>query len=145
MTSKGGHAGPLCPSAGPQWRDSVAIGVVGGTAEQPRVRHLEEPIPVTPELLALAEPVEPTEVFRFAAPCLGRGCGHFGESRCRLASKVVRMLPTAVDDLPACQIRPRCRWFLQEGADACLRCPLVATHDANPSPAMRAAADPTTS
>lgn len=136
---------PLCPSAQPEWRDAVVIGVVGGTADQPHVQHLEHPIPVTDELLRLAEPVQPTEVFRFAASCLGNGCGHFGESRCRLASKIVKMLPAADEDLPSCDIRPRCRWFTQEGHSACMRCPLVVTHDANPSPALRMAADPNTS
>jgi len=48
---------------------AVAFGVAGGTAAEPPVSYLKEPLPVTPELLELAEPVEPTEVFHFAAPC----------------------------------------------------------------------------
>jgi hypothetical protein len=134
---------PLCPSAQPDWQGAVAIGVVGGSAAEPRVRPLEHPLPVTPALLELARPVEPTEVFRFAAPCRCNGCGHFSGSRCGLAAKVVRMTPEVTAELPECDIRPRCRWFGQEGREACMRCPGVATHDANISAELRAAADPT--
>lgn len=137
--------GPLvCPSAQPEWDGAVAIGIVGGTAEHPHVRSLEKPVAVSDELLELADPVQPTEVFRFAATCLGSHCRHFRESRCSLAAKIVWMLPVVVDDLPECGIRHRCRWFAQEGGEACLRCPQVATHDANRTPALAAAADPAT-
>jgi hypothetical protein len=140
-----GAGRPLCPSARPEWEDAVAIAVVGGSAEAPRVRPLERPLPVTPELLALAEPVEPTEVFRFAAACQCDACDHFAGDSCTLAAKVVRVLPPAGQTLPACDIRPRCRWFRQEGREACVRCPLIITNEANPSPAMRLAADPAVS
>ncbi|HEY6744612.1 MAG TPA: hypothetical protein VI357_02725 [Mycobacteriales bacterium] len=99
-------------------------------------------MPVSADLLALAEPVRPTEVFRFAAPCIDNRCRHFAESRCQLAAKIVEILPSDTAGLPACHIRHRCRWFQQEGRSACSRCPLVATHDANPSAAVQAAADP---
>jgi hypothetical protein len=51
-------------------------------------------------------------------------------------------LPEAVEDLPACRIRPACRWWLQEGKAACLRCPLIVTETANPTEQLRHAADP---
>ena len=143
--SRGGRApAKLCPSAQPDWKGAVATGVVGGSAERPRVRPLEHPLPVTAELLELASPVEPTEVFRFAAPCRCSGCGHFTGSRCGLAAKVVRMVPQATADLPECDIRARCRWFAEEGEAACLRCPAIATHDANVSAEIRRAADTST-
>lgn len=142
--SEAARPAPLCPSAQPDWEGAVAIGVVGGTVDEPRITPLERPLPVTPELLQLAEPVTPSEVFRFAAPCLCEGCGHFEGSTCNLAAKIVRMVRPAGDALPACDIRPRCRWFRQEGRDACLRCPLVVTADAHPSPEILVAADPAT-
>jgi hypothetical protein len=132
----------LCPSAQPTMHGAVAVGVVGGTPTEPRVQPLERPLAVTEELLGLAEPVKPTEVFRFAAPCLCSGCVHFTQSRCGLAAKVVRMLPEVTETLPECDIRPRCRWFAQEGAAACVRCPQVVTDDVNRAPAIRFAADP---
>ena len=142
--SRRARSAPLCPSAQPEWDGAVAIGVVGGSVDEPRITPLEHPIPVTPELLELAKPVRPTEVFRFAAPCLCKGCNHFGGSTCNLATKIVHMVPAAGEELPACDIRPQCRWFRQEGRDACMRCPLVVTHDAHPSPELLRAADPAT-
>jgi hypothetical protein len=133
---------PLCPSARPEMEGAVVFGVVGGTAREPRVAHLVRPLPVTDELLALAEPASPLAVFRTAAPCAAGACLHFAAGRCRLAARIADELPEAVDRLPACRIRPSCRWWLQEGPAACLRCPLVVTETANPTEQLRHAADP---
>ena len=130
-------ASPVCPSAQPDWDGSIVIGVVGGTAEEPQVSLLTNPLPVTEELLGLSSPVTPTEVFRFAAPCLCAGCVHFKDASCRLAERVVKMLPKAAERLPVCAIRPRCRWWQQEGPAACVRCPQVVTDNYNPSAQMR--------
>jgi hypothetical protein len=132
----------LCPSAPPDWDGAVAIGVVVGTAETPRVASLAEPQRVTEELLKLAAPVAPTEVFRFAAPCANAGCRHFGDGACQLAVKVVKLLEPVGERLPYCTIRADCRWFAQEGAPACLRCPQVVTDNVYPSARMHRAADP---
>jgi len=126
----------LCPSARPEWRGSVAIGVVSGTAEQPAVRLFAEPQEVTPELLKLSEPVTPTEVFRFGAPCLGRGCLHYEAGTCRLAERVTAMLPAVDPTLSPCSIRNTCRWWHQEREQACRRCPQVVSSNYNPSPTM---------
>src|SRR4051812_35522986 len=66
----------LCPSAQPDWPGAIAIGVVGGTTIAPRVANLERHVPVTDSLLALTDLVLPTEVFRFAAPCINESCRH---------------------------------------------------------------------
>ena len=136
-----------CPSARPEMRGSAAFGVVQGTVEQPRVGFLEQAIPVSEELLALSGPVAPTEVFRFAAPCAAKACQHFDGRDCRLATRIVQHLPTVVSDLPPCAIRDACRWWLQEGIEACLRCPLVVTESfgtAEIAEELRVAADPAT-
>jgi hypothetical protein len=135
----------MCPSAQPDWEGSQVIGVVGGTADEPQVAYLAEPTPVTDELLALARPVTPTEVFRIAAPCANTGCGHFSkeQSTCKLAEKIVRWAPVVVEKLPACSIRPDCRWWQQEGRAACMRCPQVVTDRFQAPEALAKAADPT--
>ena len=133
---------PTCPSAQPEMEDAVAFGVVTGTSEEPRLAYLSEPQPVTDELLALSEPVKPTEVFRFAAPCAGRACRHFDGAACRLAQRVTRLLPTVVDKLPPCRLRPRCRWWRQEGEAACLRCPMIVTEVKHPDGLLRRVAEP---
>lgn len=127
--SRGGaaKARPLCPSAQPDMPGSMVFAVVGGTPAEPRVTALSRPHAVTEELLRLAGPVEPTEVFRFAAPCTCSGCDHFENTRCRLVERAARLLPVVAVDLPACTIRPDCRWWRQEGRAACLRCPQVVT------------------
>jgi hypothetical protein len=137
-----GLSRPLCPSAQPDWPTAAIIGVVGGAPEQAAVAFLDEPAALTAELLALAEPLQPTEVFRFTAPCASASCRHFGEGRCRLASKIVHLLPRVTSELPPCAIRARCRWWVQEGRAACMRCPQVVTQDGLQSEAWQKAADP---
>lgn len=133
----------LCPSAQPDQPGSSLIGVVEGTAEAPRVTYVGRPLPVLPEILALAGPVAPTEVFRFAAPCAGSGCQHFDGGHCRLAEKFAKLVDGTDFGVPKCGIRPRCRWWREQGVDACARCPAVVTTHYSPSPAARLAADPT--
>ena len=142
MDAAAGVPTPLCPSAPPESAGAVIFGVVGGTADAPRVAHLARPVPVTDELLMLAQPAPPAAVYRTAAPCAASACVHFAANRCRLVERIVDHLPAAVDGLPACRLRPHCRWWQQEGKDACLRCPMIVTEMVNPSDQLRQAADP---
>jgi hypothetical protein len=121
---------------------SVVFGVVGGDAAAPRVGYLTEARPVTPDLLALTGPVDPREVFRIGAPCAASACQHFDSGRCNLATRVARDLPAAADTLPACRLRPSCRWWQQEGKAACLRCPQIVTQSWNGTDDMRRVAEP---
>ena len=132
----------LCPSAQPDMEGAVVFGVVGGSVDEPLVAYLDRPEPVTPELLQLADPVRPTEVFRFAAPCAEGGCQHFDGASCRLGHKLARSVRAAVGRLPRCRLRPNCRWFHEQGREACFRCPLVVTENYRPSAELRQAADP---
>src|SRR5580704_14273256 len=115
-----------CPSARPS-DDGVVIGVVTGTVDKRRIGYLTVPQPVTDKILALAAPVAPAQVFRMAAPCMGGGCKHFSRGDCNLVKRIVASFDAVVSSLPPCRIRPTCRWFRQEGRDACLRCPQVVT------------------
>jgi hypothetical protein len=137
-------ATPLCPSADPGVPGCVAIGVVLGSADEPRLRQFESPLPVSDDLLAMAAPARPTEVFRFAAPCSCGACPNFHGDRCGLVTKIVRLVPAVTAALPNCLVRPQCRWWQEEGKAACLRCPAVVTDNASPSPLMRLASDPST-
>jgi hypothetical protein len=53
------------------------------------------------------------QVLRIAAPCQEKACCHFDGTDCRLATRLVQLIPAVVESLPACRIRPDCRWFLQ--------------------------------
>ena len=132
----------FCPSAPPHADKGVVIGVIGGTVESPRVGYLAKLQPITNELLSLAKPVSPTEVFRFAAPCAGDRCQHFDGMNCRLAQRIVRLLPEVVGTLPPCRLRPHCQWWRQEGTAACLRCPQIVTETQAASAHLREAAEP---
>jgi len=131
---------PLCPSAQPDMREARILGVVGGTAEKPELAYLNERVPVTNELLAQAAPARPGQIFRIAAQCDENGCTHFDGTRCRLAARIVQILPAVTESLPACLIRPTCRWYQQEGRSACLRCPQVITETYEPDEDYKRAA-----
>ncbi len=120
----------------------MAFGVVRGTAEGPRVEWIERPVPLTADLLALTGPVPPTQVLRIAAPCQEDACCHFDGKDCRLATRLVQLLPAVAQSLPPCRIRPDCRWFFQEGAAACHRCPQIVTYSVNPTAELSLAATP---
>jgi hypothetical protein len=143
MTTSGGKPAPLqCPSAQPTEPDAVVFGIVTGSAESPRIGYLTEAQPVTEPLLALAGQARPGQVFRVAAPCMGSGCKHFDGSECRLVQRITAFLDPVVSGLPSCQIRPTCRWFRQEGREACIRCPQVVTEAHPETDEQRYVADP---
>jgi hypothetical protein len=126
----------LCPSAPPSADESVLIGVVTGAPGQARVVPTARPMPVTHELLQMAEPVRPSEVFRFAAACRDEQCVHFKNNACQLAARSVHLLEAVSEELPPCPIRPKCRWFRQEGPAICKRCPQVITDQFRPADHM---------
>jgi hypothetical protein len=132
----------LCPSARPESLDGVVFGVVLGTATEPRISYLKQPLPIADELMAKASPVTPAEIFRTAASCAQSACQHFDGKDCRLAMRIVEKLPVVVEELPPCSIRRNCRWWQQEGKAACMRCPQIVTDDYAPSEQLRQAADP---
>ncbi len=121
-----------CPSAQPNAKTSRIFGVMTGPSDHKRVGFLTETLKPTEELLALSGNRKPTELFRVAGPCANSACQHFNGA-CTLAQRIVANMPAVVDALPECQIRSTCRWYHQEGSDACLRCPQVATETINPS------------
>ncbi|HLY99917.1 MAG TPA: hypothetical protein VKT33_12730 [Candidatus Angelobacter sp.] len=122
----------LCPSAQPEMEGSRVLGVVGGAVNAPELAYLNAPLAVSEEILASTAPVHPTQIFRFAARCEEKACRHFDGSKCQLATRIVQILPAVAEALPACLIRPTCRWYQQEGRAACLRCPQVVTERYDP-------------
>lgn len=134
----------LCPSSDAGEGNVQVFAVIGGTPEQPRAAYLDRALALTPELATQVAPVPPEEVYRAAAPCAQGRCSHFdaGGGRCRLAHNIVRLVPAVVRQLPRCAIRADCRWWRQEGAAACRRCPQVVTSNHLASDAIRVASDP---
>src|SRR5215472_16670919 len=127
----------LCPSAQPGMDGCRVLGVVQQDGPTPMLQYLSEPLPATPEVLAMAAPLKATEVFRLAATCAEHKCPHFDGADCRLATRIVQILPATVDTLPLCIIRKQCRWFSQEGGAACKRCPEITTVTYDVSPQVQ--------
>ena len=122
---------PVCPSAPATAEGGVVFGVVRGDIKTRRVAYLTETVRVTTDILAATAPASANEVLRTAAPCAETGCQHFDGRNCALVQRMVTLLPVVVGSLPQCGIRPHCRWWQQEGPNACVRCPQVVT--ASPS------------
>lgn len=136
------ETGLSCPSAPPEIPGAVAFGIVDHAANPPEVRYLDEPVPITEELLELAAPLEPREVFRVGAPCQTDRCTHWSGHDCQLVERIVKLVPVGSLVTPPCQIRPTCRWYAQAGRSACARCVHVVTKDGDPADEMRMAATP---
>jgi hypothetical protein len=79
---------------------------------------------------------DPRTRFRFAEQCAECDCAQWDDQRCQVITRVLSMDAAAplVSDasakLPRCGIRHRCRWFAQEGRNACAVCPRVVTEGA---------------
>jgi hypothetical protein len=127
----------LCPSAQPGMENCRILGVVQQQGPTPMLAYLNQHVPATPQVLSMAAPMKPTEVFRLAATCAEHQCPHFDGADCRLATRVVQLMSVVVDVLPPCIIRKECRWYLQEGEAACKRCPEVTTISYDLSPKVR--------
>jgi len=133
---------PRCPSAEPEMEGAAVFAIIQGTVEEPRAAYLDRLVPLTPEIAATTAPIAPTEVFRLSAPCAARGCQHFDQGRCGLVNRLVQIVPSVVSIAPQCALRASCMWWLQEGVEACLRCPQVVTHMYGASARLVEAATP---
>ena len=132
----------LCPSAQSGMTGLRLIGVIERAENGSRVAYLNEDVPVSDELLGQAGSVPTTRVFRLAGNCEEQRCAHFDGTHCNLVTRIVKLLPAVVDSLPVCLIRSTCRWFEQEKAAACVRCPQVVTELSDPTDDFRQAAAP---
>jgi hypothetical protein len=130
-----------CPSAPANAESARVFGMVTGKPDAYRIGYLTETLPLSDKLLALAGDAEPTQVFRVAGRCESSACKHFRDNACTLAQRIVDSVPKVVNALPACQIRSTCRWFRQEGKEACLRCPQVVTNISNATDHQKQIAD----
>lgn len=118
----------LCPSS--RCRDgALLLGIVGSDGI---VGYVRPPLRVGAEFVEAAEQARtPEHRFRFAAPCLEKGCVHWSGTRCDVIDQAeAASTVTAADryedsSLPDCDLRPSCRWFEQIGVRACSVCPQI--------------------
>lgn len=120
-----------CPSAQPDMMEARVIGVLGGSAAEPRIAYLAQEAVIPAAEMPPTPDVDPVEAFRLAARCEDHRCAQHvvgvDGGRCGLGARIVAQLQPVVARLPPCTIRATCRWYAEQGREACLRCPQVVT------------------
>jgi hypothetical protein len=117
--------------------NSQVLGLLTEGENGTRLSYLNQRLPVSDEVLAMAAPANPKTIFRFAATCEESKCSHFDGHDCQLAKRIVQIMPAVVDKLPPCIVRANCRWYVQEGGNACFRCPQIATLNNDPNEQLK--------
>jgi hypothetical protein len=121
-----------CPSALGQVGSNL-LGVVNPSGT---VGFFSEPMEVTPEFLEDAGDYGTIERrFRFSNKCVQNGCKQWTGKECNVI-KVILTLDSIPqnNDLPDCSIRSTCRWYFQEGANACNGCRYIVTNVSEVTP-----------
>lgn len=114
----------LCPSA-PLYKGSKLLGVMNANHE---VDILENPIEVDDVFIEAANTGKVAEQkFRFVNKCLKSGCKQWTGDSCGVITRVLSTIEESIlkSDIPECSIRSNCRWFSQDGYNACKACPLI--------------------
>jgi len=115
----------MCPSSRCE-PGAVLLGVVVASGE---LAYASERLVIDDEFVQIARAGRsPEKRFRFSSRCVQAACRQWTGARCGVIDAVVETVgPRDATDLPACSIRPECRWFRQSGATACAVCPEVLT------------------
>lgn len=114
----------LCPSSRCE-KGNILLGVVQGDGT---VGFLSERMTLDDDFVEIArQGRSPEKRFRFASSCVQCGCRQWKDGRCGVIDTVLDSVPAGAERLPQCSIRAQCRWFQQEGEEACGVCPLVIT------------------
>jgi hypothetical protein len=116
----------MCPSSTCH-TGALLLGVV---QSDKKIALLQTPMPVTEDFVEKAfKAGDPEKRLRFAGRCAKSGCSQWTGSRCGVIDDAMKQMEFAIDNvaLPKCDIRPDCRWFNQNGADACKVCPYIIT------------------
>ncbi|MFE2284402.1 hypothetical protein ACFXDJ_09530 [Streptomyces sp. NPDC059443] len=123
-------AGQLwCPSGSAYAAESVVLAVRAGLDGPPA--YLPAPRPAAEALAELPPGAEPRRLLRLASHCAPHCLNREGDT-CTLAVRLTAAPPPAAAALPACHLRPSCKWWTQSGPPACHACPTVATRRPDP-------------
>ena len=116
----------MCPSS----KATKGARLLGVRQEDGQVAILPQPLRLNDSFIEIASQIAPAEQhFRFTNKCIESGCAQWTGSRCGVSDQIVSVIDQVVTEheLPSCGIRPVCRWFRQNGADACRVCVYVIT------------------
>jgi hypothetical protein len=112
----------LCPS----YRCVAGAQLIGIVQADGKVSFVGTPLGVDREFRQQAGAGRPPEVrLRFAGTCARGGCAQWTGAGCGVADRIPALEKAPAEELPACGIRPRCRWFQQRGPAACAVCPYI--------------------
>ncbi|MBK7359176.1 MAG: hypothetical protein IPI45_06280 [Saprospiraceae bacterium] len=116
----------LCPSS----RAQTGARLLGIRQEDGSMAILPEPLKIDNSFIDISHQLAPAEQqFRFTNKCVESGCKQWTGARCGVADKLIQACSSIqlANTLPECGIRPQCRWYKQNGDEACKICPLVIT------------------
>ena len=120
MEAKINSSKKLCPS----YLGKVGAQLFGVLGKDGKVNFIT-PLTVTEEFLELNKETPNLEQrFRFTGKCVEKGCSQWNneESKCSLSKKVQDLDIKKSRELSYCPIRSQCRWFFQDGENACFSC-----------------------
>ena len=116
-----------CPSAEPK-AGAVLLGIV---KQDGKVAMLSQRLEIDDSFIESAvQGRELGQRFRFASSCSTQGCANWSGHHCMvldIARQLAHIEPLDSALLPVCSIRDTCRWFMQDGAEACRICPKINT------------------
>lgn len=120
-----------CPSS----MATPGAGLLGVRQEDGTIAILPQVLPVDETFIQIGQmdPVPLEQRFRFTNACIEKGCKQWNGKSCGVAKRVVRHMEkvNTSNDLPPCGIRSSCRWYAQEGNNACKICSFVVTEITN--------------
>lgn len=107
----------MCPS----YVGKVGAQLFGVVNKDGKVQFIT-PLTVTEEFVQQNDHLE--QRFRFTGKCVEKGCAQWNneESKCSLSKKVQNLDLNQDKELSFCPIRSQCRWFSQDGNNACFSC-----------------------
>jgi hypothetical protein len=95
-----------------------------------RLAYVQPPTRVDAEFVAQVKARgRPERAFRFSSPCVEADCPQWTGESCGIGEMIVQQAEAVPEPrstgLPACAIRASCRWYSEQGRDACKVCPLI--------------------
>lgn len=107
----------MCPS----YVGKAGAQLFGVVNKDGRVQFIT-PLTVTEEFIQQNDHLE--QRFRFTGKCVEKGCAQWDneKSKCSLSKKVQELDMAKSTELIFCPIRSQCRWFSQDGNEACFSC-----------------------
>ena len=112
----------LCPS----YTCVSGAHLIGVVQANGRVAFLGRPLEVDRTFVDIAKQGRPPELrFRFSAACAESACANWKLGVCRVAAQISQPAAVSTTELPNCGIRAGCRWYHEQGCDACAACPSI--------------------